>query len=76
MSGELYRCVGLSGKNPRDWTKCVKATEGQFYRQRDSPLTSLAWTKLGRMCPVLITLPFASPILPHLLEAWTQSCPK
>lgn len=30
VSGELYRWVRLSGEDPREWTKCVKATEASL----------------------------------------------
>lgn len=72
-SGDPYLQVRLSGEEPREWTRCVKATEGQLYRQYDSTLT---WKELGRGCPVLIPPLFASLISPRLLEVSTHSCPK
>jgi len=63
-------------KTPGSEKSGRKATQGQFCKLCDAALIPLLWRGLGRVCPMLTSPLFASTLLPDLLEALTQSCPK
>lgn len=75
-SGEHSHRSGWVEKTPVSGQSGVKATEGQFFKLHAVALILLLWSGLGRVCPVLMAPLFASTLLPDLLEALTQFCPK